>query len=75
MKNTVMGVPERVFCMVWCRKLWEAMGKAGRGFRHWSLKRLPPVGASHWRGERRGDKPGSTKVSRFLMLTQTVSFA
>lgn len=69
--NMVLGVPERIFCQIWCRKLWEAMSKLQRGFRHWTLQRVPPAGASHWRGPRRGDKPTTSKVARFLLLFGT----
>ena len=64
--NTVLGVSEQVFREVWISRLWQAMAKTGRGYRHWTLKSLPPKGASRWRGERRPDKAGTTKVSRFV---------
>lgn len=64
--NTVIGIPEKGFREVWISKLWQAMAKTGRGYRRWTLKNQPPEGASRWRGERRADKAGTTKVGRFL---------
>jgi hypothetical protein len=61
-------IPEREFCKIWISKLWQAMAKLGRGYRMWTLKNQPPAGASHWRGERRPGKTGTTKLSRFLAL-------
>lgn len=65
-----MGHPERVFRTAWISVLWKAMGKLGRGYRWWTLKNQPPKGAARWRGERRADKPGTTKLSRRLALQQ-----
>lgn len=46
---------------VWVALLRDAMQRSGRGFRHWTLKRQPPKGASGWRGERRPDKIAAAK--------------
>ena len=73
--NTVMGHPELVFRTAWIEVLWKAMAKTGKGY-HWpTMRRLPPKGAAHWREERRADKPGTTKVSRRLMLGQVPKLA
>lgn len=52
----------------WVAMLWKAMASVGRGYRRWTLKNLPPQGASRWRGERRKDKYGTTKLSRRLLM-------
>jgi hypothetical protein len=65
--NTVMGMPEPEFRGVWISKLWQAMAKTGKGYKRATLKNTPPAGASKWRGERRPDKVGTTKVERRLM--------
>lgn len=41
---------------LWIELLRNAMQRSGRGFRHWTMKRQPPAGASRWRGARRPDK-------------------
>ena len=64
--NTVAGMPERKFCQVWISMLSGAMLRTGKGFRMDSPNRRPPQGASRWRGERRADKVGTTKLSRAL---------
>lgn len=66
--NTVLGMPEPAFREIWLSKLWQAMAKTGRGYRRFTTKNQPPAGASRWRGERRADKPGTSKVSRTLAL-------
>jgi hypothetical protein len=58
---------EREFCQTWISLLSGAMLKTGKGFRMDSPRRVPPRGASQWRGERRADKVGTTKLSRRLM--------
>ena len=65
--NTVAGMPERKFCQVWISMLSGAMLKTGRGFRVDPVTRRQPAGAAMWRGERRADKVGTTKLSRALM--------
>jgi hypothetical protein len=69
MKNTVMGAPERQFTRMWMALLWNALAKTGRGYRLYTLRNVPPPGASGWRGERRSDKVGdrATKLGRRLM--------
>lgn len=62
--NAVNGIPEKTFRAYWVSMLWQAMGKTGNGYRRPSTKNRPPQGASRWRGERRIDKPGTTKTSR-----------
>lgn len=64
--NTVMGVPEREFCAVWISKLWQAMGKTGKGYRRPSMKR-------DGKGERRTDKVGASKVSRKLAQARSIA--
>jgi hypothetical protein len=61
------SITERQFCAMWIHTLSAAMLKSGRGFRMDSPKRRPPAGASHYRGDRREDKPGTTKLSRRLL--------
>ena len=73
MKNTVMGMPEAQFRGIWISKLWQAMAKTARGYRKWTVKNQPPAGASHWRGERRADKVGTSKVSRRLALARSIA--
>jgi hypothetical protein len=63
----VRGVPEKEFRAVWIAMLWHAMAKTGKGYRRHTLKNRPPAGASHWRGERRADKVGTTKLSRRMV--------
>lgn len=65
-QNTVMGLSESSFRAVWISKLWQAMVKTGKGYRQYTVKNRQPTGASQWRGERRADKAGTTKTSRFL---------
>ena len=65
--NTVFGQPEPVFRKAWIHILSRAMLQSGKGFRMDSPRRVPPKGASGWRGERRADKVGTTKLSRRLM--------
>lgn len=72
MTNTVFGMPEKKFREMWISKLWQAMAKLGRGYRMWTMKHQPPEGASRWRGERRKDKIGTTKLSRRLAQTKTI---
>ena len=67
MKNTVAGIPEPVFRGHWVSMLWKAMWKTGHGYPRTTTKNRPPRGASRWRGERRADKVGTTKLSRRLM--------
>lgn len=67
--NTVMGMPEPRFREGWIAMLWHAMARTGEGYRRQSMRRIPPAGASHWRGERRADKlasGGRTKLERRL---------
>ena len=71
--NTVMGIPERQFRTMWVSMLSQAMLKTGKGFRMDSPKRTPPRGAAQWRGERRADKAGTTKLSRVLALQRSVA--
>jgi hypothetical protein len=66
-KNTVMDLPEPVFRKFWISMLSGAMLKTGKGFRMDSPRRVPPKGAAKYRGERRSDKPGTTKLSRALL--------
>ena len=57
--NKPARIPLQAFALrpkLWVALLTEAMGRSGRGFRKPSMKRRPPKGASHWRGERRPDK-------------------
>ena len=65
--NTVAGMPEQKFRTIWISMLSAAMLKTGRGFRVDPAKRRQPAGAAMWRGERRADKVGTTKLSRGLM--------
>jgi hypothetical protein len=60
-------IPETEFRAYWISMLWKAMAKTGRGYRRFTLKNRPPAGAAEWRGERRADKEGTTKLSRSLM--------
>lgn len=71
--NTVNGVPEREFRAAWTSWLWRAMAKVARGYRMWTLKNQPPRGAARWRGERRRDKVGTTKVSRRIALPMQIA--
>lgn len=66
--NTVMGIPEREFAAMWVANLWMTMTRTAKGYHHPTLKNLPPRGAAKWRGERRTDKAGTTKLSRRLAL-------
>jgi hypothetical protein len=70
--NTVFGFPERTFRTAWITILSQTMLRTGKGFRVDTPKRRQPAGASHWRGERRADKPGTTKLSRQLARQATV---
>ena len=63
-----MKISEKIFRAVWISKLWQAMAKTGNGYRRWTLKNRPPLGASRWRGERRLDKVIFAKLLRRLML-------
>lgn len=65
--STVNGMPERTFCAHWVSWLWQAMAARGKGYRQDSLKNRPPKGASRWRGPRRADKVGTTKLERRLL--------
>ena len=58
---------ETEFRKIWIHILSMAMLKTGKGFRMDSPKRRQPKGASKWRGERRSDKVGTTKLSRQLL--------
>ena len=71
--NTVMGMPEKKFREMWLATLWQAMSKTGKGYPHSTLKNRPPEGAAGWRGERRGDKVGTTKLGRRLQLKVQVA--
>jgi hypothetical protein len=64
--NTVMGQPESGFRAMWVSMLWKAMAAKGEGYPRSTLKNQPPAGAAGWRGERRGDKVGTTKLLRRL---------
>jgi hypothetical protein len=65
--NEVHGMPEPVFRRFWISMIAGAMLKSGKGFRMDSPRRVPPKGAAKYRGERRSDKPGTSKVSRALL--------
>jgi hypothetical protein len=65
--NTVMGFPEPAFRTAWIAILSRAMLKSGKGFRTDTPNHRPPQGAAQWRGERRSDKEGTTKLQRRLM--------
>jgi hypothetical protein len=71
--NTVMGMLEHEFRAVWISKLWQAMAKMSRGYRKQTLKNQPPAGAAAWRGERRKDKVGTSKLSRRLALQRSIA--
>jgi hypothetical protein len=58
---------------LWIALLTEAMLRTRRGCRTPASGRTPPPGAAHWRGERRGDKPGTTKLSRRLAQIRSIS--
>jgi hypothetical protein len=49
---------------LWVAVLRHAMMRTQRGFRKPTLVNRPPQGAARWRGVRRADKPGTTKLSR-----------
>jgi hypothetical protein len=66
--NTVFGIPESEFRARWIARLWQAMTATTKGYRRHTLKNQPPAGASRWRGERRPDKVGTTKLSRRVRL-------
>jgi hypothetical protein len=66
--NTVLGRPEQLFRLEWVSLLWHAMRKTGEGYHRPTMKNRPPAGAAGWRGERRADKPGTTKLTRRLAL-------
>ena len=53
---------------VWSVLLDDAMKRSGKGFRKAQQGRVPPKGAAHWRGPRREDKSGTSKISRKLLL-------
>jgi hypothetical protein len=44
------------FRAFWVSMLWHAMRTTGKGYHRPAMRRVPPKGASHWRGERRADK-------------------
>lgn len=71
--NTVMGLPEPEFRAMWVANLWMAMMKTKRGYHHPTEKNQPPAGASGWRGERRKDKIGTTKLERRLALKVVIT--
>lgn len=71
--NTVMGLPEPKFRQAWITILSQTMLRTGKGFRVDSPNRKPPAGAAQWRGERRADKPGTSKLSRRLAQVRTVA--
>lgn len=58
---------EAEFRKIWIHILSLAMVKTGKGFRMDSPHRKPRPGAARWYGERRADKVGTTKLSRYLM--------
>ena len=58
---------EKLFRQMWIHTLSMAMMKTGKGFRMDSPNRRQPKGAAKWRGERRDDKVGTTKLSRQLL--------
>lgn len=60
MNNTVLDQPEQLFRKRWISLLSGAMLISGKGFRVDSPKR-------RIRGDRRLDKPGTTKLSRRLL--------
>ena len=64
--NTVLGMPEQLFREMWISRMWMAMFSTGKGYHRSTLKNRPPAGAAGWRGERRKDKVGTTKLSRRL---------
>lgn len=68
----VRTITERQFCAAWVQTLSRAMLISGKGFRLDSPNRKPRPGASRWHGERRADKPGTTKLSRQLARQATV---
>lgn len=61
------------FAQIWIEMLWRAMSATGKGYRYWTLKNQPPEGASRWRGERRADKVGTTKLSRSLLQRMQIA--
>lgn len=67
MTEQPQSITERQFCQLWVHTLSAAMLRSGKGFRLDSPKRNPRPGAARWRGERREDKPGTTKLSRRLL--------
>jgi hypothetical protein len=66
--NTINGIPVREFTARWVSMMWFAMMRTGKGYRRDTLKNRPPKGAARWRGERRADKPGTTKTERALSV-------
>lgn len=58
---------EDIFNRWWVRTISAAMLKSGKGFRLDSPRRTPRPGAARWYGERRADKPGTSKLSRALL--------
>lgn len=60
-------VTEEQFRAAWISILSRAMLKSGKGFRVDSPNRKPRPGATQWHGERRSDKPGTTKLERRLL--------
>lgn len=60
-------VTEEQFRPAWISILSRAMLTSGKGFRVDSPNRKPRPGASGWHGERRADKPGTTKLERRLL--------
>ena len=71
--NLVMGIPESKFRVIWIQMLSQAMLRTKKGFRMDSPRRTPPKGASMFRGERRKDKVGTTKVQRALALQRSIA--
>lgn len=66
--NTVLNRPEQLFRLEWISMLWRAMRVTGNGYHRPTMKNKPPAGAAGWRGERRADKVGTTKLTRRLAL-------
>lgn len=66
-------ITEEQFRQAWISLLSRAMLVSGKGFRVDTPKRRQPQGAAEWRGERRADKPGTTKLQRRLAQVRTVA--
>lgn len=60
-------ITEEQFRAAWISTLSRAMLTGGRGFRVDTPKRRQPAGAAQWRGERRADKVGTSKLERRLL--------